>query len=149
MRQQQAAELAAAMQAGCLGSRVGRLHRMVARRFDQALRPTGVSLPQLEVLGILLRDGPLKPSAVAERLAVERSTISRNLALMERHGWIALDISPSGRVTSAATTDRGVAALASAAGAWATAQRELTEVIGVDVAPAVDDWLGTLADSPD
>jgi hypothetical protein len=46
------------MQANCLGVRVGRLHRIVARRFDQALRPLGLSLSQMEILsGLTIMGG--------------------------------------------------------------------------------------------
>ena len=107
------------MREGCLGVRIGRLHRLVARRFDQTLQPLGLSLPHLEVLGVLMLRGPLKPSAVAEALDVERSTISRNLSLMAQRGWVELDYSPSGRSTSATLTRQGIKTLAQARTAWA------------------------------
>src|ERR687892_2662661 len=114
----QATSLAEAMRDGCLGVRIGRLHRVVARRFEQALRPLGLSLPQLEVLGVLMLRGRLRPAAIAEALALERSTVSRNLALMGRNGWVALESSPSGRAFSVAITPDGIEILADARAAW-------------------------------
>jgi DNA-binding MarR family transcriptional regulator len=143
--QQQARDLAVAMRDGCLGVRVSRLHRLVARRFDQALRPLGLTLPQLEVLAVLMMRGSLKPSAVAEALAVERSTISRNLSLMEQEGWVALDSSPSGRAVSVAITQDGIAALARAKAAWTEAQTYVVERVGTDTPGTIDSWLDALA----
>jgi DNA-binding MarR family transcriptional regulator len=140
-----AKDLAEAMREGCLGVRIGRLHRVVARRFDQALRPLGLSLPQLEVLGVLMVRGPLKPTAVAEALAVERSTISRNLSLMERKGWVARESSPSGRANSVAITEQGISVLASAREAWADAQAYVVELLGSDSPATIDSWLKALA----
>jgi DNA-binding MarR family transcriptional regulator len=144
--QQEALDLASAMRDGCLGVRIGRLHRMVARRFDQALRPLGLSLPQLEVLGVLMLRGPLKPAAVAEAMAVERSTISRNLSLMEQRGWIVLESSPSGRAMSAAITDHGIEVLAEARTAWAAAQMDTVNVLGSEAPPHIDTWLEALTE---
>lgn len=144
--QQEALDLAAAMREGCLGVRIGRLHRVVARRYDQALRPMGLSLPQLEVLGVLMLRGPLKPTAVAEALAVERSTISRNLSLMEQRRWIALESSPTGRSISAAITDYGIEVLAEAREAWAVAQQDLVRALGSGAPAHIDAWLEALAD---
>jgi len=145
--QQEARDLAQAMRDGCLGVRIGRLHRMVARRFDHALRPLGLTLPQLEVLGILMLRGPLKPGAVAEALAVERSTISRNLSLMEQKGWVVVDTSSSGRTLSVALTQEGTAVLAEATTAWAEVQNHVVELLGVASPGTIDDWLEALARS--
>jgi DNA-binding MarR family transcriptional regulator len=143
---QEAEELALAMREGCLGVRIGRLHRVVARRFDQALRPLGLSLPQLEVLGVLMLRGPLKPSAVAEALGVERSTISRNLSLMAQRGWVELEFLPSGRSTSATLTHQGIETLAQARTAWAAAQSDVLSLVGAGSAATIDNWLEALAE---
>ena len=143
--QQKAERLAQAMRDECLGVRISRLHRLVARRFDHALRPLGLTLPQLEVLAVLMMRGPLKPTAVAEALAVERSTISRNLSVMEHKGWVAVESSPAGRATSVAITKRGVATLAHATTAWASAQAELVDLVGPNASTTIDSWLEALA----
>lgn len=142
---QEALGLAIAMRDGCLGVRVSRLHRLVARRFDQALRPLGLTLPQLEVLAVLMVRGSLKPGAVAEALAVERSTISRNLSVMEQAGWVALDNSPSGRTVSVTITQDGIAALARAKAAWAEAQTYVAERVGAETPGTIDSWIAALA----
>ena len=143
--QQQARDLAVAMRDGCLGVRISRLHRMVARHFDHALRPLGLTLPQLEILAVLMMRGSLKPSAVADALAVERSTISRNLSVMEKKGWVAIESMPSGRAASVAITQQGVAVLARAKMAWTEAQAYVVHLIGADASGTIDPWLDALA----
>ena len=65
--------------------RVARLHRVIARFYKQALRAAGLTQPQMEALTILLSTaGPVSPAALAARLMLERSIISRNLALMQK-----------------------------------------------------------------
>jgi len=143
--QQQAHDLAVAMRDGCRGVRISRLHRLVARHFDQALRPLGLTLPQLEVLAVLMMRGPLKPTGLANALAVERSTISRNLSVMQQRGWVTLESSPSGRAVSVALTQEGIAALAHATPAWTEAQAHLVNLVGADASSTIDSWLDALA----
>jgi DNA-binding MarR family transcriptional regulator len=139
--QQQAEDLAHAMREGCLGVRVGRLHRLVARRFERALKPVGLSLPQLEILG-----GPEKPTAVADALAVERSTISRNLSLMEGKGWVSVESTPSGRTKTVALTEAGVDVLADARAAWEAAQAGVVQLLGAKSPSTIDTWVTALAE---
>lgn len=138
--------LAAAMESQCLGVRVGRLQRLVGRRFDRELRPLGLSIPQLEVLSALvLCAAPVKPSDLAGWLCIERSTMSRNLALLEQRGLVeTTERSPTGRSLRVTITDGGAATLAEAEKAWTTAQEALRDVIGNDAAATLDTWIAAL-----
>ena len=140
-------ELAVAMQAGCLGTRVGRLQRLVARRFDQELRPLGLSVPQLEVLSaLMLCAAPVKPSDLAGWLCIERSTMSRNLGLLEQRGLVKTsETSPTGRSLRVEITAAGTDALAEAEGAWSAAQHAVRDIVGDDAASILDTWLANLA----
>jgi DNA-binding MarR family transcriptional regulator len=142
----QAREFAAMLQAECLGLRVGRLQRLVSRHFAQALRPHGLTTPQMEVLSALILLGdPIRPAVLADRLAVERSTMSRNLALMEESGWIsAPEISPTGRFMAVTITPAGKQKLAGARAAWIAAQASALQVLGADAATTLDTWLAGL-----
>ena len=133
----------------CLGVRVGRLHRLIARRFEQALRPAGLSGSQLEVLTALtIHGGAVKPSQLADWLGAERSTVSRNLALMQDKGLVAAAAcSASGRSMSVVITDSGTQTLRRAGSAWRAEQDALTELLGPDAAATLDTWLGQLTSS--
>src|SRR5262245_36790863 len=136
MQQNAATGFAAEMAQHCVSSRIGRLHRIVARRFELALAPFGVTPPQLEILAALtVADHAVSPSDLAQLLAVERSTMSRNLALMRERGLIATaDRSPTGRVMTVAITDAKRATFAEARGAWRSAQDSVIAAVG-DAAP--------------
>ena len=140
-------EFADAMRQECLGTRVSRLQRIVARRFDQALRPLGLSMPQLEILSCLvLRGAPTRPSELAEILCAERSTISRNLAALQDRGWIeAATVSASGRSMAVTATDEGERVFLGARAAWSAAQAALMDQLGPESPTTIDAWLATLA----
>ena len=141
-------ELGEAMQATCLGTRVARLHRVVTRSYERALRSLGLSMPQVEVLATLATEvAPVRPSALAAGLCLERSTLSRNLALLQRRGWVAAgQTSPGGRSMTVAITDDGRSLLAAAGTAWAEAQAEVAAALGIGAADTLDRWVAGLAD---
>jgi DNA-binding MarR family transcriptional regulator len=106
--------------------------------------------PQLEVLASLVSAaGPVKPAALAARLMLERSTISRSLALMQNRGWVAVaETSATGRAMSVTITDAGIAAFTSAGTAWRRAQADAAKILGPDAAATLDHWLGSDATTP-
>jgi DNA-binding MarR family transcriptional regulator len=128
--------------------RVARLHRIVARVYEQALQTVGLSLPQMEILTTLISaKGPVKPAALASTLMLERSTVSRNLALMQKKGWVTVvETSPTGRAMSVAIADSGVAAFTSASTAWRSAQTRAATMLGPAAASMFDQWLALRAE---
>lgn len=130
----------------CLGRRVARLHRLVARRFEAELRTSGLTLPQLEVLSELaLAEKPARPSDLAGWLGLERSTISRNLDVLTDRGYVrAAETSPTGRSTRVEITAAGLTALQSAEPAWERAQAWISDAVDPDAASALDRWLKAL-----
>jgi DNA-binding MarR family transcriptional regulator len=143
-------DLAAEVGGACLGMRVARLHRVIARLYEQVLQTAGLTQPQMEVLASLITAaGPVRPAALAARLMLERSTISRNLALLQHKGWVAATgTSATGRAMSVTITGAGLAAFTSAAAAWRRAQADAATMLGPDAAPILDHWLGLDAATP-
>jgi DNA-binding MarR family transcriptional regulator len=137
---------AATMEQSCLGVRVGRLHRLVTRRFEQALRSHGLSISQLEILSSLLLVGrAAKPADLSRLLAVERSTMSRNLAVMKRRGLVeTTQTSATGRSQSFDITSDGISALAAAESAWEDAQERVRETLGPEASRILDNWVSEL-----
>lgn len=144
--QAQAERLAHAMYQECLGVRIGRMQRLVGRTFENALRPVGISLPQLEVLSALTGVGrPIKPTELADLLLIDRSTMSRNLTLMETKGWVsAAETSPTGRSLAVQITAAGTVQLARAERAWRTAQKTVAASLGEEAVPTLDSWIAAL-----
>ena len=137
-------DLAAEVDGACLGMRVARLHRVVTRLYDQALQAAGLTQPQMEALTTLISAaGPVRPAALAARLMLERSTMNRNLALLQDKGWVAAaETSATGRAMAVTITDAGTAAFTGAVTAWRRAQADAAKMLGPDAAPMLDQWLG-------
>ena len=65
----------------CLASR--RAARRITRVYDRELRPYGLRVTQFTVLVMLSLRGALTISELAKALGAERTTLTRNLALIE------------------------------------------------------------------
>jgi len=72
----------------CLG--VHRAARALARRFDHALAPFGISHGQYSLLMSLNRPGAPRLGEAADFLAMDRTTLTANLKPLERRGLVAI-----------------------------------------------------------
>jgi DNA-binding MarR family transcriptional regulator len=72
----------------CLCLHVQRAARALARRFDEALRPIGLTNGQFSLLMALNRPKPPGIGSVAELLAMDRTTLTANLKPLERRGLL-------------------------------------------------------------
>jgi DNA-binding MarR family transcriptional regulator len=108
----------------CLASQ--RAARVLARRFDAVLRPFGISNGQFSLMMSLNREEPPTIGAVAQFLAMDRTTATAAIKPLERRGLVT--VSPDSddrRSRRLALTDEGRALLASAVPAWRAAHDEL------------------------
>ena len=95
----------------CLCLAAQRAARALSRRFDDALRPMGLTSGQFSLLMALNRPEPPKMGAVAQLLAMDRTTLTANLKPLERRGLLASAIDPAdrrGRLLSLTEAGRGL-----------------------------------------
>lgn len=76
----------------CLCLHVHRAARALARRFDEALRPLGLTSGQFSLLTSLNRPEPPSLGSVASLLAMDRTTLTANLKPLERRGLLKVSI---------------------------------------------------------
>lgn len=115
----------------CLAIRARRLERTVTRLYDAALRPHGVSGAQLGVLVAIALTGDVQPKGLCTILDLEKSTLSRNIALMVGKGWI--ESRRSGRARMLRLTPAGSTVLVRALPSWRRAQRQAQRMLSLDV----------------
>src|SRR3954469_17967733 len=76
----------------CLCLHVQRAARALARRFDEALRPLGLTQGQFSLLISLNRPEPPTIGSVSNLLAMDRTTLTANLKPLERRGLIKVAV---------------------------------------------------------
>lgn len=103
----------------CLCLVVQQAARALARRFDEALRPVGLTHGQFSLLMSLNRPQPPSIGAVAELLAMDRTTLTANLKPLERRGLVKTSFDPADRRGRLLTlTDAGLRLLQAALPHW-------------------------------
>ncbi|HUZ65605.1 MAG TPA: MarR family winged helix-turn-helix transcriptional regulator [Acetobacteraceae bacterium] len=115
----------------CLCLHVQRAARALARHYDDALRPAGLTSGQFSLLMSLNRPAPPHMGAVSSLLAMDRTTLTANLKPLERRGLLKVSIDPAdrrGRLLE--LTPPGRAALAAALPFWRAAQAEAERRLG-------------------
>ena len=103
----------------CLCLAAQRAARTLARRFDEALRPAGLTSGQFSLLMSLNQSRSPSIGAVAGLLAMDRTTLTANLKPLERRGLVTTTVDPDdrrGRLVS--LTRAGRTALRSALPIW-------------------------------
>jgi len=84
----------------CLCLHAQRVARALARRFDEALKPVGLTNGQFSLLMSLNRLPGMKPAGmkgVAELLAMDRTTLTAALKVLERRNLIRISVDPEDR----------------------------------------------------
>jgi DNA-binding MarR family transcriptional regulator len=125
-----ASELAAvSATCACLHTRMAA--RSITRAFDAALKPLGLETTQFTLLAAILADPSRSVTALAERLALERTSLSRNLALLVRRGLVTPE-KKGGRAVAYGVTEEGKRLIAEAMPRWQEMQDRLEASIGAD-----------------
>lgn len=110
----------------CLCLATQRAARALARRFDAAFRPVGLTHGQFSLLMSLNRPSPPKIGSVAELLAMDRTTLTAALKPLERRGLVRVRPDASDRrARRLELTAKGRATLVKALPIW---QREHARV---------------------
>ena len=110
----------------CLCLHVQRAARVLARRFDDALRPFGLTNGQFSLLMSLNRPEPPPMAPVASLLAMDRTTLTAALKPLERRGLVEITKDPSdGRSRILHLTEEGRQLLARAVPVWESTHSEM------------------------
>ena len=114
----------------CLCLHTQRAARALARRFDEALRPVGLTGGQFSLLMSLNRPKPPPMGSVAALLAIDRTTLTANLKPLVRRGLVETGADPADRRSRLLTlTDAGRALLQSAVPIWEGAHAEIEALL--------------------
>lgn len=119
----------------CLCLHAQRAARALARRFDLALKPTGLTNQQFSLMMALNRPEPPPMGPVARLLAMDRTTLTAALKPLSARGWVTIEPDPKDkRGKRLKLSAEGAAALASAVPIWKEVHAEIEAGIASDPA---------------
>lgn len=112
----------------CLAAR--RAAREITRLYEAKLRPHGLRATQFSILAALAIRGPTPIGELADLLGLERTTLTRGAALLERNGWISSGRSEDARQHPLRVTRAGRRKVEAALPAW----QEVQDFVGRGIA---------------
>ena len=120
--------------ANCLTFNLQRTTRRLMRGFEDAAKAAGLTSPQFTTLALISGFGEITITHLAERLGTDRTTMTRNLDLLTRKGWVTEAESEDARLRILKLTKAGEAKLAVALPVWTRFQTGLVDNIGPETA---------------
>ena len=91
----------------CIAVRLRMLNRVVTNIYDEALRPLGLKVSQMNILVAAAKMGTARPAEISERLHLDVSTLSRNVERMKARGWLEVVPDDDGRAQPFRLTAQG------------------------------------------
>jgi DNA-binding MarR family transcriptional regulator len=116
----------------CACIRVRRAARSLTDLYDEALKASGLKITQFSVLRTVARMEPVNISSLAQEMALDRSTLGRNLGVLSRQGLVQLSGGDDLRERTVTLTARARRVLERALPKWEAAQARVDRRLGKD-----------------
>ena len=113
-----AREIARQMSQECVARRLRQVNRTITRLYDEALRPHGLTVNQLNILAVIISEKQIRPGQLGQALGMEKSTVSRTIDRMARKDWIKVAPGEDSRTQLLTVTPKGRKLLLSVTPVW-------------------------------
>ena len=134
----------------CACDQLRRVTRGVTQVYDNAVTPSGLKITQLPIFVGLASEGDLPLTALADGLALDRTTLTRNLKVLEDRGLIqTYEHADDARVRMVSITLEGSRMLTAALERWVKVQEFVEERFGRDRLVALEDELAAFSKALD
>ena len=117
----------------CLAFNLRRASRLVSQVYDDAYRFMGLRNTQFSVLHALSKVQPATMRELADELDVDRTTLTRNLAPLEKDGYLTIGRGEEDqRQKQVELTAKGTKVLQEGFPAWCAIQGEIEKLFGTE-----------------
>jgi DNA-binding MarR family transcriptional regulator len=114
----------------CLTKHLRSSTRIISNFYDQTMRSTGLHANQITMLTVPYLAGPISINKMAQHLGLDRTTLVRNLKLIQQRGLVTVQPGRDLRTRIVTLTPAGRETLIAALPLWEEAQRKALEVLG-------------------
>jgi DNA-binding MarR family transcriptional regulator len=132
------------IQTKCACTRVRRAARLLTDNYDEALKPLGLKVTQFSLLRTVARMEAPSLTALAQEMALDRSTLGRNVAVLQRAGLVDLSEGGDLRERTVSLTSKARRLLARAIPRWEEAQHRVDRTLGNQGVSTLFELLGRL-----
>ncbi len=104
--------------------------RAITKFYDDFLRPSGLRTTQFSLLMTAKIRGPITVTQLADLAILDRTTMSRNLTILEKNGLVIIETGQDRRERWVSLTERGEAKVAQVIPLWERAQKRVMQGLG-------------------
>jgi DNA-binding MarR family transcriptional regulator len=115
----------------CVCNTLRMVTRAVTQLYDDGLRPSGLRVTQFSILPTIGRICEANLKQLEDTLAIDQTTLTRSLNLLERDGVVERASHPDARIRAMKLTSKGRRALEAASPLWARAQDKVLRELGM------------------
>jgi DNA-binding MarR family transcriptional regulator len=119
-----------ALRLDCYCASLRQASRLISQKYDAALAAADLTVTQFTLLTVLRHNPRARVNDLVDVLAMDQSTLSRTLKLMERDSLIARQDGEDRRAVHWTLTSTGRTRLKRAEAHWKKAQDSLTQLLG-------------------
>ena len=116
----------------CVCANLRKASRLISQTYDEFLRPSGLKVTQFALLMTMRGFGSTTVSKLAKWAIMDRTTVTRNLKLLDNKGLVKIEPGKDQREKMVTITDKGIEALLAGHPFWEEAQNHVAEIIGED-----------------
>ena len=122
--------------------------RKITQFYENSLREAGIKPTQFSILGALANTGPIQLTQLADMLLLKRTSLTRNLNILQRNTWIKIQPGEEDsrqRVVSLSTN--GYKQLDLALPYWQKAQKSIAKDMGLDTMTELKSTLNEMTEN--
>ncbi|MBB2918395.1 MarR family winged helix-turn-helix transcriptional regulator [Cupriavidus alkaliphilus] len=128
----------------CACTRIRRAARALTEVYDDALLPLGLKVTQFSLLRTIARLGTPSLTQLAGETALDRSTLGRNVGVLQRKGLVRLSEGEDLREHTVSLSPQACRLLEQAAPLWQQVQRRVEHALGAQGVAVLFDALARL-----
>lgn len=133
------------MDTPCYCTLLRKATRRVSGAYDEVLAPFGINIAQFALLRMVARRGPLSLTELGRMAELDRSTVGRNVRVLERMSLMKTVRSDDDQREAIVTlSETGKQVLDQSTPVWEACQRKIEERLGQERVEALNDILRTI-----
>ena len=114
----------------CTCGELRKAARAVTMLYDNTLKSTGLLSTQLDLLGVVYKSDSIRISLLAKELGMDRTTLTRNLSVLEKQGFVKISSGEDSRTRIVTITYKGRTTVAKAIPLWNEVQSKVKQRMG-------------------
>jgi DNA-binding MarR family transcriptional regulator len=118
--------------------------RRISALYDEALAPHGINIAQFSAIRTINRNAPISLTELGDRMDLDRSTVGRNMKVLERRGLVASETGKDQREALLSLTPEGRALLERTDPIWEEVQNRIEDRLGPDHARQLGQLLAAI-----